>query len=77
MPTQQEARSSLGIPEDVTVVTLLPISRQQEVRYILPDVLATAALVQQRDSTTHFILPVVRWIYLIKSSQNVIKHLQR
>ena len=60
VPTREQARHTLGYPLDAKVITLLPISRQQEVQYILPGVLATVALIQKQCPDAYFCLPVVR-----------------
>ena len=51
------ARARLGLPDDAKVVALLPGSRKSELRYLLPEFLAAAALMQRERPQTHFILP--------------------
>ena len=60
VPNKQAAREGLGLPLKATVVTLLPLSRRQEIRYILPKVLQAAALIQREMPSVHFCMPVVR-----------------
>ncbi len=57
---QAQSRQQLGLPLKGRVVSLLPISRRQEIRYILPEILQTIKLLHQYDDTMHFCLPVVR-----------------
>lgn len=58
VPSRAEARAHLGIPADETVVVLVPASRQQEIRSVLPILLESARLLQER-------LPQVRvWVPL-------------
>lgn len=55
--TQREARRSLGIPEDSTVIALLPGSRKDEVRRLLPVMLDAGRLIQNRlKKGIHFVL---------------------
>lgn len=50
-------RAELGIGQG-PVVSLLPGSRSQEIRYILPGLLDTAELIRQRKPDTRFLLPL-------------------
>jgi lipid-A-disaccharide synthase len=45
-PSRQEARQQLGIDPDVPVLLLLPASRRQELRYLLPPMARGLALLQ-------------------------------
>jgi lipid-A-disaccharide synthase len=47
-PGRAEARRKLGLPEDAPVLLLLPASRPQELRYLLPSMAAAAARLQRR-----------------------------
>jgi len=42
------ARRRCGVPDDQTIVALLPASRQQELKYILPPMFAAAQRLQER-----------------------------
>ncbi|MBW4463818.1 MAG: lipid-A-disaccharide synthase [Pegethrix bostrychoides GSE-TBD4-15B] len=57
-PSRAEARVSLGIAPDAQVVALIPASRQQELRYILPVMLAAARQIQTELPQVQFWLPV-------------------
>lgn len=48
MPSRAEARESLGLPLDATILALFPGSRQQEIDRHLDDFVRTAALLEQR-----------------------------
>ncbi|MGB3789342.1 MAG: lipid-A-disaccharide synthase [Phormidesmis sp.] len=52
------ARSALKIAADAQIVTLLPASRQQELRYIMPVMFEAAARIQHRQPKTRFLIPV-------------------
>jgi len=58
LPTREQARQQLGIGQSETVVALIPASRQQEIRYLLPLILEAAALLQQQLPTVQFLLPL-------------------
>jgi lipid-A-disaccharide synthase len=47
----------LGIPSDAPVVGLFPGSRETELRYNLPTLLATARIVQREHPQGHFLIP--------------------
>lgn len=57
-PDRQVARQRLGLSADQTVVTLLPASRQQEVRYLLPTLIQAAQIIQIQHPDALFLLPV-------------------
>jgi len=48
MPTKEEARESLGLPQNATVLALFPGSRQQEIDRHIDDFVATARELQAR-----------------------------
>lgn len=55
---QAAAREQLHLPLDTPVVTLLPASRQQEVKYLMPVLLKAAQIIQAQCPTVTFLLPV-------------------
>ncbi len=57
-PTKAEARQSLGISPDTTVITLLPASRQQELKYLLPVIFTAAAEIQAQIKDVEFLIPL-------------------
>lgn len=57
-PTRAQARQQLGIPEQQTAIALLPASRTQELRYILPVLAEAAQQIQQHRPEVHFWIPV-------------------
>jgi lipid-A-disaccharide synthase len=57
-PDRLAARRSLGLPEEATVVALLPGSRRSEIQYIAPALLQAARLLQQSVPGIRFVLPV-------------------
>jgi lipid-A-disaccharide synthase len=55
---QAAARQRLGLPLDAPVVTLLPASRRQEVKYLMPVLLRAAQIIQAQCPGVTFLLPV-------------------
>lgn len=56
--TAGEAREALGLAPDRMTVALLPGSRRKEIENLLPDMLRSARLLQERVSGVQFVLPV-------------------
>jgi lipid-A-disaccharide synthase len=56
-PTRQQARAALGLPPEGPVLLLLPASRRQELRYLLPAMAAAAAELQRRDPALQLLVP--------------------
>lgn len=56
-PCREEARSRLALPAAAPVLLLLPASRLQELRYLLPPMAAAAALLQRRHPDLEVLLP--------------------
>lgn len=51
-------KSSLGVPEDAPMVCLLPGSRGQQIRYVMPFFLRVAEIVKRFRENTEFVLPL-------------------
>jgi len=64
-PSRAEARFSLGIPSDQTAIVLLPASRQQELKYLMPVIFEAAQQIQAKFPNVHFWIPLAlekyRW----------------
>ena len=58
VPDRQTARQQLGITEDELVVTLLPASRTQELRDVMPIILKSAKIIQTKLPHVKFWLPL-------------------
>ncbi len=56
--TKAAARTALQIAPDAPVVTLLPASRQQELKYIMPVMFAAAQQMQAQQPDLTFLVPV-------------------
>jgi lipid-A-disaccharide synthase len=57
-PSQAQARDQLGIAPEALIIALIPASRQQEIRYVLPVILAAARQIQAEMPEAQFWLPV-------------------
>lgn len=57
-PNRQQARDALGMPAAQVAIALLPASRQQEIRYLLPAMFAAARQIQQQVPQAHFWIPL-------------------
>jgi lipid-A-disaccharide synthase len=55
---KHQARLNLGLEMSDQIVTLLPASRQQEIKYLLPVMLAAAQQILEQMPDVKFILPV-------------------
>ena len=57
-PSREQARTALGISAEQLVVTLLPASRLQELKYLLPVICEAAQQLQQTLPDIQFYLPI-------------------
>jgi lipid-A-disaccharide synthase len=58
LPTREQAREQLGISVGETAIALLPASRTQELRHILPILAEAAQQIQAQVPSVHFWIPV-------------------
>jgi lipid-A-disaccharide synthase len=57
-PSRDQARQTLGISKDETVVALIPASRWQEIRYLMPVMFQAAEELQAKLPHLKFLIPV-------------------
>ena len=57
-PSRAQARLNLGLKPEDKVVTLLPASRQQEIKYLLPVMCESARQISQQFPELKFLIPV-------------------
>ena len=57
-PTREDARTKLGMKDDVNNIALLPASRRQEIKYLLPIIFQAARQIQEKTPQTHFWIPL-------------------
>ena len=57
VPSRQAARQLLGLDQEAPVLLLMPASRRQELRYLLPHIVEAAAQLQQLDPSLQVVVP--------------------
>ena len=57
-PTRETARQKLGIKDEEKLIVLLPASRRQELKYLLPVMCEAAQELQKQIPSTKFYLPI-------------------
>lgn len=62
-PSREEARAALGIPPEQIAIALLPASRRQELKYLLPVIFEAAIAIQTKLPQVHFWIPLSLEIY--------------
>ncbi len=62
-PSREIARAQLGIKDDAMAIALLPASRRQELKYLLPVMFQAAQKIQSKFPHVHFWIPLSLDIY--------------
>jgi lipid-A-disaccharide synthase len=62
-PSREVARKTLGIAPQQVSVALIPASRHQEIKYLMPTIFEAAKIIQNRVSEVHFWIPLAREAY--------------
>ena len=57
-PDRSTARQTLGIPAEQTAIALLPASRRQELKYLMPIMFEAARQIQAKIPTVHYWIPL-------------------
>jgi lipid-A-disaccharide synthase len=57
-PSREAARQKLGIQDEEIAIALLPASRRQELKYLLPDIFQAAQTIQTKLPTARFWIPL-------------------
>lgn len=57
-PDRSSAREKLGISSDETAIVLVPASRQQEIKYMLPAIFGAAQQIQAKLPNVKFLIPL-------------------
>ena len=57
-PTKDRARAALKISPEELIITLLPASRQQEIKYLLPVICQAAKVLQTKLPGVRFLIPI-------------------
>lgn len=70
-PSRETARSQLGIKDDAIAIALLPASRHQELKYLLPVMFQGAQSIQSKLPHVHFWIPLSLDIYRERIEQEI------
>jgi lipid-A-disaccharide synthase len=70
-PSRQQARQQLGIAEDEMAIALIPASRRQELKYIMPAMFGAAQQIQARLPQVKFWIPLSLEIYRVAIEQAI------
>lgn len=62
-PSREQARAKLGIAAEELSVALIPASRRQELKYLLPAIFAAAQAIQAKLPGVNFLIPLSLEIY--------------
>ncbi|MEH2011327.1 lipid-A-disaccharide synthase [Nostoc sp.] len=62
-PSRQAARATLGIAPEQIAIALLPASRYQELKYLLPIIFQAAQTIQAKLPEVHFWIPLSLEVY--------------
>jgi lipid-A-disaccharide synthase len=62
-PSRQAARAKLGIAPEQITIALLPASRRQELKYLLPIIFQAAQTIQAKLPEVHFWIPLSLEVY--------------
>jgi len=62
-PSRQAARAALGIAPEQLSIALIPASRRQELKYLLPVIFEAAQAIQAKLPQVHFWIPLALEIY--------------
>ncbi|BAZ52656.1 lipid-A-disaccharide synthase [Nostoc sp. NIES-4103] len=72
-PSRLEARGKLGIEAEQIAIALLPASRRQELKYLLPVIFQAAQTIQAKLPQAHFWIPLSLEVYR-QPIEEAIKH---
>ncbi|GAP97051.1 lipid-A-disaccharide synthase [Leptolyngbya sp. NIES-2104] len=70
-PDRATAREKLGIAPDQTTIVLLPASRQQEIKYMMPVIFEAAQQIQSKVPDVRFLVPLSLEKYRTEIAQGI------
>ena len=73
-PNRQESRDQLGLEEEDKLIALLPASRKQELKYLLPVMLESAVEIKRQLPNAKFYLPISLPQYRSKIEETIAKY---
>jgi lipid-A-disaccharide synthase len=69
--SREVAREQLGISDDEIAIALIPASRQQELKYLLPPIFEAAQQIQDRVPNVRFWIPLARKDFQAEIEQQI------
>ncbi|KJH70363.1 lipid-A-disaccharide synthase [Aliterella atlantica] len=73
-PSKAAARSILNIPPEQTAIALIPASRRQELKYLLPPMFAAAKQIQAQLPNVHFWIPLALETYRAQIEKEIARY---
>jgi lipid-A-disaccharide synthase len=73
-PSREAARAELRIADDVTCIALLPASRSQEIKHLIPVMFEAAREIQTKLPDVHFWIPLSLEIYREEIEKQIQKY---
>jgi lipid-A-disaccharide synthase len=70
-PTREVARKTLGIEPEQVSVALIPASRKQELKYLMPVIFEAAQIIQAKMPEVHFWIPLSQAAFRSKIEQAI------
>jgi lipid-A-disaccharide synthase len=74
LPSREIAREKLGIAEDEIAVALIPASRKQELKYLVPSIFAAAQQIQAELPNVRFWIPLSRAAFKVELEHEIQAH---
>jgi lipid-A-disaccharide synthase len=74
LPSRETARAKLGIAEAEIAVALIPASRKQELKYLVPSIFAAAQQIQAKLPQVRFWIPLSRQAFKAELEQEIQAH---
>jgi lipid-A-disaccharide synthase len=74
MPDRETARQQLGISNDEIAIALIPASRKQELKYLLPYIFQAARQIQDKLPNVRFWIPLSRDIFRETIEREIVAH---
>lgn len=74
IPDRKFARAQLGIADDEIAVALIPASRKQELKYLMPAIFAAARQIQTQLPQVRFWIPLSRDVFKVEIDQAILEY---
>ena len=74
LPSREVARKNLGIADDEIAIALIPASRKQELKYLVPSIFAAAQQIQAKLPNVRFWIPLSRDVFKAELEREIQAH---